>query len=220
MTDRLAQLETMAIMQDAHNREVHPAWREQGYPYYRAIWVECAELLDHFGWKWWKLQRADIDQARLELVDIWHFGLSDLLRSGAELPELAVALGAVDDAAAEGLANPTLELAAERFRQAVEQLAAAAVAEQRFAMSAFVDAMRALPMTLDELFALYVGKNVLNTFRQRNGYQTGAYQKLWGGREDNEHLVEALAELDCLPSDVPTLLSVELDRRYRASLSR
>ena len=44
----LTQLETMTRMQIAHNVEVHPDWETQGYPYYRAIWVECAELLDHF----------------------------------------------------------------------------------------------------------------------------------------------------------------------------
>lgn len=43
---------------------------------------------------------------------------------------------------------------------------------------------------------LNMGKNVLNRFRQANGYRTaikeGTYRKLWGGREDNEHLFPAL----------------------------
>ena len=72
-------LNAMAAMQEEHNKQVHPDWRENGYAYYRAIWVECAEMLDHFGWKWWKKQDADIDQVKLELVDIWHFGLSEML---------------------------------------------------------------------------------------------------------------------------------------------
>ena len=49
----LAMLHTMAQMQDEHNALVHPQWRDQGHQYYRAVWVECAEMLDHFGWKWW-----------------------------------------------------------------------------------------------------------------------------------------------------------------------
>ena len=52
----LAMIQTMAEMQESHNRHVHPEWIEQGYAYYRAVWVECAELLDHFGsysWLWW-----------------------------------------------------------------------------------------------------------------------------------------------------------------------
>ena len=74
-------LQTMAAMQDTHNKNVHPQWWDQGYEYYRAIWVECAELLDHFGWKWWKHQTPDLDQVKLEIVDIWHFGLSELMRA-------------------------------------------------------------------------------------------------------------------------------------------
>jgi len=81
--DAWAMVETMARMQEAHNAQVHPEWRHQGYEYYRAVWVECAELLDHFGWKWWKHQQPDTDQVKLEVVDIWHFGLSDLMRADA-----------------------------------------------------------------------------------------------------------------------------------------
>ena len=42
-------LHTMADMQDEHNVLVHPQWREQGFEFYRAMWLECAEMLDHFG---------------------------------------------------------------------------------------------------------------------------------------------------------------------------
>ena len=38
---------------------------------------------------------------------------------------------------------------------------------------------------------------MLNIFRQDNGYKDGSYEKTWGGREDNEHLADILARLDC-----------------------
>ena len=74
-----AMVETMASMQASYNREVHPQWEAQGYAFYRAIWVECAELLDHYGWKWWKAQTPDMAQLRMELIDIWHFLMSHYL---------------------------------------------------------------------------------------------------------------------------------------------
>ena len=80
----------MLQMQDEMNCRVHPSWREQGYEWYRAIWVECAELMDHYGWKWWKKQSPDRDQVVLELIDIWHFGLSSLLQFGSS-PEIIAA---------------------------------------------------------------------------------------------------------------------------------
>lgn len=199
-----AMVETMAGMQDAHNCQVHPQWREQGYPYYRAIWVECAELLDHFGWKWWKHQRADLEQVKLEVVDIWHFGLSDLMRAGALDDSVGQALGGAAPAGGDD----------ERFRDAVEALAGETLRRRQFAMAPFVDVLAALPMALPELFQLYVGKNVLNGFRQDHGYKSGEYRKVWQGREDNAHLMEALAALDCAPDQVPARLYQALAQRY------
>jgi hypothetical protein len=37
---------------------------------------------------------------------------------------------------------------------------------------------------------------VLNFLRQDHGYKDGSYIKQWAGREDNEHLVDLMAELD------------------------
>ena len=72
-------IKEMLDLQNKINEKVHPHWREQNFEWYRAIWVECAELLDHYGWKWWKKQSPNQAQIELELVDIWHFGLSILL---------------------------------------------------------------------------------------------------------------------------------------------
>ena len=196
-------LTTMARMQDDHNQQVHPQWRHQGYPYYRAIWVECAELLDHYGWKWWKHQIPDLDQVKLELVDIWHFGLSELLRENS-----------FGDALVDLFSTGSRDYEPERFRLAVEQLAQSTLQQRGFVLADFIAAMDALPMDFDELYRLYVGKNVLNHFRQDHGYKQGTYRKLWHGREDNEHLIEVLASLDVGHPEAPERLYSGLEARY------
>ena len=194
----------MAEMQDDHNRLVHPRWREQGHDYYRAVWVECAELLDHYGWKWWKQQEADLDQVRLEVIDIWHFGLSELLRANQ-----------FDEKLAERLADALARDDTVGFRAGVENLALKSLATHRFDLEAFVAVMRALPMTFDELYRGYVAKNVLNAFRQEHGYQDGSYRKRWhDGREDNEHLVEIVAGLDADGDSFVADLDAALAARY------
>ena len=200
-----AMLHTMADMQEQHNVLVHPQWREQGFEFYRAMWVECAEMLDHFGWKWWKQQTPDIDQVKLELVDIWHFALSELMRERA-----------IDPAVAEQLATVSVDKATdpEGFRLAIEMLAAACLSTRSIDLSAFCAAMAALPMDYAELYALYIGKNMLNRFRQNNGYKSGEYRKLWQGREDNEHLIELLDELSDVPEQLPERLYAGLEARY------
>ena len=66
-------------LQESFNGVVNPDWRKAKNPWPRAIWTECAELLDHLQWKWWKNVDAKVDQkqALLEVVDIFHFFLSE-----------------------------------------------------------------------------------------------------------------------------------------------
>ncbi len=75
--------------------------------------------------------------------------------------------------------------------------------------------MAGVDMSFDQLYRGYVGKNVLNFFRQDHGYKDGSYRKHWGdGREDNVHLVEVVQSLD---ATVPTFkedLYSALQARY------
>ena len=202
--EAISMLMTMASLQDEHNVQVHAEWKEQGHDYYRAIWVECAEMLDHFGWKWWKKQEPDINQVKLELVDIWHFALSELIRSGQLNESLGEELAMVE----------SVKATPETFRKAVESLAISSLQSRSFQMSDFTNAMRTLPMDLKELFSLYVGKNVLNRFRQDNGYKEGSYRKLWAGREDNEHLIEILESVSAEPEQMFNTIYQQLEQRY------
>ena len=177
----------MVEMQQAHNVHVHPSWHLQAYPFHRAIWIECAELIDHYGWKWWKHQNRDLDQVRLELVDIWHFGLSSLMVEHKEHTStwLLAFLKNLDG-------KPRNQA---DFIESIEQLASFAL-NKVFSVESFFSAMNSLSMSFETLFVQYVNKNTLNLFRQANGYKEGTYQKIWYGREDNEYLVELAATLE------------------------
>ena len=175
----------MLQMQAEMNARVDADWRGRGREWYRAIWIECAELMDHYGgWKWWKAAPHDAEQVLLEIVDIWHFGLS--LRIAEDLDHRPTA-----NAIASEWCEPP---ASAGFLRDVEHLAAAALR--------------------DSLFTAYVGKNVLNFFRQDHGYRTGVYTKIWAGREDNEHLVEILAALHTDTPDFRESVYAALRARY------
>lgn len=204
-TDQLRHwLRTMVQLQRGHNEKVHPQWDEQGYPFTRAIWIECAELMDHYGWKWWKHQDADLDQVKLELVDIWHFGLSALM---IQYRDQVVGV-VTDEINAAAASHDQLE-----FREAVESLASKALRGD-FSITAFIAAMQALPMTFENLYTIYVAKNVLNVFRQENGYKEGTYRKSWAGREDNEHLAELAQTLEVDSETYIADLQELLAKRY------
>ena len=196
----------MLDLQDAMNTKVNANWQQQGFEFYRAIWVECAELLDHYGWKWWKKQSPDTEQVALELIDIWHFGLSILLQSGTR-PELIIAQ--IQD-------QLRVETNEKDFRLDLEKFVAATLSDRQFHIALFGRLMAGINMSFDQLYRGYVGKNVLNFFRQDNGYKDGSYRKHWhDGREDNEHLVEAVLSLDTTKIEFKDELYIELERRYQ-----
>jgi hypothetical protein len=74
--------------------------------------------------------------------------------------------------------------------------------------------MTASGLDFDSLYTAYVGKNVLNFFRQDNGYKDGTYVKNWDGREDNEHLSELVAVMDHSAADFAEQVYAVLAERY------
>ncbi|WP_428821191.1 dUTP diphosphatase [Microbulbifer sp. MCCC 1A16149] len=198
------QLQTMLALQDGINTLVNENWREQNFPWYRAIWVESAELLDHYGWKWWKKQQPEMEQVKLELVDIWHFGLSLELQQGG--PD-AVAAKMEQQLAGE----PPV---AGDFRENLEAFTLNTLSGKQFDLVGFAQLMADCEMPFEDLYRRYVGKNVLNRFRQDHGYKEGTYQKLWQGREDNEHLAEIAESLDSAAENFSNELYSALKDRY------
>lgn len=199
-------LKIMLELQDSMNAKVNQNWREQSFAWYRAIWIECGELMDHYGWKWWKKQSPDFEQVRLELIDIWHFGLSILLESGIST-----------DALVEKIQDELIIATdASDFRVDLEAFTAQVLSSQDFSVPAFGRLMAGIDMDFDMLYRGYVGKNVLNFFRQDNGYQNGSYRKVWNGLEDNEHLVEVAQLLDADSSTFSDDLYQALNKRYQS----
>lgn len=198
------QISQMLTMQDAMNTRVSETWRTNGYEWYRAIWVECAEMLDHHGWKWWKHQEIDIAQVQLELVDIFHFGLSLRLISHNNVKKISTEL-------AKELYQGSTET---DFKISLEKLASAAVTDKSFDAHALADCMHLMNMDLDELFRQYVGKNTLNFFRQDHGYKEGSYIKIWHGEEDNEVLANLVNRLDASADDFQQQLYKALEDKY------
>ena len=104
-------------------------------------------------------------------------------------------------------------------REATEALALHCLETRGFSPVRFWELMHAVELDFDALYSAYVGKNVLNFFRQDNGYKDGTYVKNWAGREDNEHLVELVASLDHGSEDFADRVYQALQQRYREVVS-
>ena len=202
-------IKEMLDLQNKINEKVHPHWREQNFEWYRAIWVECAELLDHYGWKWWKKQSPNQAQIELELVDIWHFGLSILL-SNYDI-EKSISLISEDMIDQRG---------SGKFRENLEDFTSNTLQTRSFDLKRFNQVMNDVGLTFEKLYVGYISKNVLNSFRQDKGYQAGTYIKDWGGIEDNEYLIRLASKIDPKSENFSSELYTLMEREYEAHSSK
>ncbi len=208
----------MLTLQSRMNTKVDPLWVSKRFPYLRAVVIEAAEAIEHHGWKWWKKQDCDTAQLQMEIIDIWHFLLSEILLTHEDDQEASRhwLLGAAHAASQEhtlvfdgrSYRLDTMSLVAK-----LELLIGVSVA-RRVELGLFATVMRDCCLDWGTLYRQYVSKNVLNFFRQDYGYKEGTYQKLWAGREDNEHLVELMDSLDANDPRYPELLYQGLADRY------
>ena len=185
----LAQLTEMLDMQEALEIRIDgPAWREKGHDYRLCIHMECAEIIDHMGWKHWKNIDAepDWDAIAMELVDVWHFGMAHWL-TGADTISVA-------DTIHKSITVIQEEYDPEEDDTSVSNRCISISVNMytcgQFMLDDFVSLMEMASMSWNDLYKLYVGKNILNWFRQDHGYKEGLYMKNWAGKEDNLHLFE------------------------------
>ena len=161
----------------------------------RCIYMECAEMVDSFSWKHWKSidKKPDWANHQIEVIDVWHFiislgieyysknlkgGIEDLSLDVSQLPSFA------------SIDTKKISFASqEETIIKVENLIRLAISKDSLDFEAmvneFFDLVVMSGLNLELLYRLYVGKNILNQFRQDNGYKDGSYTKIWNGEEDN-----------------------------------
>lgn len=208
----------MLALQDKMNTKVNTAWLTAGYGYLRAAMVESVEAIEHHGWKWWKAQTKDLPQLQMELVDIWHFALSHYLIEFAGDHEVSATHIAQQMANATNQVNfdgKTYQYTSMSLLDNLE-LMAGLCAAKRFDAGLFFTIAEQSELNAEALYCQYVGKNVLNFFRQDNGYKEGTYVKVWNGKEDNEYLVDLLAQLDVQADNFSDLIYRGLAQHYPA----
>ena len=189
----------------------------------RCIYMECAEMIDSFSWKHWKNidAKPDWDNLQIEVVDVWHFiislgieNYSKTLRGNIE--ELAINISQMPSFAKIDLKSNEFSSQDEVIAK-VENLMALVLSKEPLDLEAliseFFDLTIMSGLDLETLYRLYVGKNILNQFRQDNGYKDGSYIKVWDGLEDNV-IMKNIWENN---SDIkPDALYKELSKLYLA----
>ncbi|WP_373020099.1 dUTP diphosphatase [Thiomicrorhabdus sp.] len=186
----------------------------------RCIVMESAELIDSYPWKHWKSVDAqtDMENVRVELVDIWHFLLSLALEhfeqeQAAELLSKALMDSGEPEFQLDKLTvieqvrihEMMMSIALQRETVSGEYLSALA--------EAFFNSCKVAELDFEQLYQIYMAKNVLNKFRQDHGYKEGTYIKEWNGKEDNVVMFEIIARMPSFSGDE---LYISLKETYTA----
>ncbi|MBD3824150.1 MAG: dUTP diphosphatase [Epsilonproteobacteria bacterium] len=189
----------------------------------RCIYMESAEMIDSFAWKHWKniAAQPDWDNLQIEVVDVWHF----IMSLAIEEYERAM-MGTIEDLAINISQLPSFEQLSQSagefapttvVMEKVESVMLHVLERGNLKLDAliadFFDLVVMSGLDLESLYRLYVGKNILNQFRQDNGYKEGTYIKVWNGDEDNVVMKRIWDE----NADIkPDALYKELAKNYHA----
>ena len=207
-------IRTMVTLQDSMNTQINANWIEVRNPFIRAVIMEGAEAMDHYGWKWWKKQTSNVPQVKIEMVDIWHFYLSEIILACEGDIELAVGY-TKHHLLVSDMSDTRKSPGFLTNMETIINLATHGI----HSISQFNNCLLDIGMTWDELYRLYIGKNVLNRFRQENGYKEGTYEKTWAGKEDNDHLTEIIYEGDIEDPTFQENVHVRLTEKYHSVFS-
>jgi dimeric dUTPase (all-alpha-NTP-PPase superfamily) len=172
--------------------------------------MEVAEAIDSFNWKHWKNidNEPDWSNIRVELVDIWHFIMSESIRiNDDKYANKFLGLQPKGDFDVNVLVNSLESMLSLSVTSSIKPEAN----NIREITDIFFTIISHLDINIEDLYKRYVVKNQLNTFRQKNGYKDGSYIKLWNGVEDN---VIAFKLMDKNPTITPIELYKKLDFEY------
>ena len=168
----------------------------------RCIYLEAAELVESYPWKHWKNIDAspDYENIKIEIVDIWHFVMSEALRlykveNRGKISDIADAVTSMQGFNLFLQSEQGEQLDSYEEIALVEDMIKILFCENDIdaLVISFLTMSSKLNLKLPELYNLYVGKNILNKFRQEHGYKEGSYIKIWNEREDNVVMQEILA---------------------------
>jgi dimeric dUTPase (all-alpha-NTP-PPase superfamily) len=186
----------------------------------RCSYLECAELIESYPWKHWKNIDAepDYENIKIEAVDIWHFIMSQTLSDYKR-----EALGTIEDLAESITTLPNFKDFEKRITptdkdhyaqiEVVEDLMRTLLCggSTQILIESFIQVAMQSGLNLESLYKLYIGKNILNQFRQDHGYKEGSYIKIWHGEEDNVTMQKIL---DKMPEISPEALYDKLEEAY------
>lgn len=201
------QIQGMVVAQDGLNRKAYSEeWLANGskdnnadgrWDYPLAASQEIGEFLDSWGYSWWSKADVDLPNCMTELVDAWHFLVSQaIIECKGNLTLAAEQLFncyvfVTDNGVSHGHRAVVMR-AKQLMAGLLTWTTDAEIYYSQDIYDQFFSLMLSAGFSLDHFTTRYNAKLQLNLFRQLNGYNTKPrqYKKIWttDGKEDNYFL--------------------------------
>ena len=201
----------MLKLQEQLNSKINENWKKERTTtdFARAIWLECAELVESLPWKWWKKQEADLENVQIEVVDIWHFIMSFILLNFKSEEEALNSeyIQFFKKGVNEDFHNVNINGVyihhylgeTDKIQKIIflaERVAEGFLKDEPFEGIFFFGLLVKNTISFKDLYLLYIGKNILNHIRQELGYKEGSYKKTINGLEDNRYLFKLVKSVE------------------------
>lgn len=178
--------EVMVEMQHEFNKKVAVDYLEKNFNWNSAIIAESGELLESLGYKWWKKQEPDMENVKVEAIDLLHFVISEEIQRNyrnfiaSERTDKSYTLSMTIQIFEKDFAEDNI-LIYKDLKELIDLLNYHRYSRLFIIKKIFEE----LNMSNEDVYIAYITKNCLNKFRQDNGYKDGTYIKDWNGKEDN-----------------------------------
>lgn len=203
-------------------KSYNTAWVEKGkaleFDYSLAAAMEIGEFINSYGYSWWSKSPQDMSNCKTEIIDAVHFMLSQTIIECGTIEASAKIISAayVESVHLENAGNPLYFAKMLSASLHVAHCENIIVNESEFHYNPWVFLFalaKSIDFDLDHLYTRYIGKSLLNAFRQVNYYKQGVrlygskdqgntYLKCWDGtNEDNYFLADWIDGLDSAPSE-------------------
>jgi dimeric dUTPase (all-alpha-NTP-PPase superfamily) len=191
--DYLARSKHLVQLQDDLNEATIANWVSNGNDWETAIVIECAEAIDSTPWKWWKSMDADIANLKVETIDTLHFLISKAMNDlTTDSPVREEYIDDVTHSLANALRKhpAKTEVQIKGIKELYKKLMLSTLKQGHMDeyLEVISEIFACLGMGIDDIYASYISKNLLNHFRQERGYKSPDvhYTKVFAdGREDN-----------------------------------
>lgn len=181
--------EMFGIQNALNTKSYDSAWIDKGlsgeFDYPMAAVDEVHEFLRSLPFQWWTKDQPDRQNQVTELVDAWHFIMSQyIIDHGGDVQVAAESVARSYPYTQMGMnrLEPTVKQQAKKLIVSLyggrHQDGAGCVVQDSY-IECFFLLLRRSNISLELLYARYIAKATLNKFRVANGYKQGTYMKKW-----------------------------------------